>query len=149
MVALIPFLFLFFSSFASSQAQRGPQQLALPSLSSLNLTSADSPLAFLLPQSATLVTLSISLCTSSSSLPRFFVTNASQVTITQPESFAGVLELLLDGGLVEWQGGTPNGGSLAVFAPSTATASDLWNFEIGVSNSSTSSSFQSARFPSN
>jgi hypothetical protein len=72
--------------------------------------------------------ISIAVC-SQSSLPRFFVTNDTSLSIPGSGGGANVFEIVLNAGLGNWTGLASEGGVLAV------ENVDQTSFEVGVSNS--------------
>lgn len=104
------------------------QALAVNNVTSFNTLSLASP-AFTLPHKEQL-SITIALCSDSSSIPQFFVSNTSDTaTLHDPEETFSNIQLI--SGLGRWSGRFANGGVLAV-------ASDDPNgvvFDIGVSDS--------------
>ncbi|KZT30269.1 hypothetical protein NEOLEDRAFT_1054732 [Neolentinus lepideus HHB14362 ss-1] len=91
------------------------QQLSIGSLNtytSANFSGSTSP-ALRLPPSTNL-SVSVAICLSSQSLPRFFVTNNTEISLPGPSGGSNVFEIQLNDGYGNWTGSTPEGGVLAV-----------------------------------
>ena len=116
---------------------RAQQQLSLDTFVDLDSSKLPSPPSFRLPaDTSSPLYVSVALCASSSSPPRFFVTN--DTTFTQPGpgdvDDVSVFEVIVGPeGFGSWAGTLTNGGILAVQKGSTTTP-----FEVVVSATSTS-----------
>jgi calcium channel MID1 len=102
------------------------QNLTVNNVTSFNTLNLQSTSSFSLPQSEQL-SITIALCSKSSSIPRFFVSNNSDsVTLDDPGD-----EIEFSSGLGSWFGRFANGGVLAIKSIET----DDVAFDIGISDS--------------
>jgi hypothetical protein len=106
------------------------QSLTVNNVTSFNTLSLPSTSSFSLPQSEQLL-ITITLCSKSSSIPQFFVSNSSNsATLDHPEDSFSEIQLL-SSGLGSWFGRFANGGVLAI----ESSNSDGVVFDIGISDS--------------
>jgi calcium channel MID1 len=106
------------------------QNLTVNNVTSFNTLSLPSNPSFSLPQSEQL-SITIALCSKSSSIPQFFVSNSSDsATLDDPEEDP-FSEIQFASGLGNWFGMFANGGVLAIKSDS----SDDVAFDIGISDS--------------
>lgn len=100
------------------------QQITLNSASSFSSSSRVS-----IPASTDVLTVSVALCTSGTSTPRFFVTNNTQISVPSAGDVgqSDVFEIEVADGIGIWTGFMENGGTLV------ATDSGRSSYEIGVS----------------
>lgn len=120
-----PLLCLLFASLVAAQTTA---VLSLNALVSISPTNLPSPPTFSLPASAQLA-ISIAVCSgnTTTSLPRFWVTNDTSTGTPSSAGGDNVFEIVLDAGLGSWTGVGTVGGLLAV-----ENAGQTF-FEIGVS----------------
>ncbi|KIP02455.1 hypothetical protein PHLGIDRAFT_95971, partial [Phlebiopsis gigantea 11061_1 CR5-6] len=103
--------------------------LALNSLYTPTPTARTTPSLFALPTSSANVSVSVALCASAATPPRFFVSNDSSVRPSQSDvGEPGVYEITLSQGYGEWRGPFSDGGYLAVSGAGQVP------FEVGVSD---------------
>lgn len=108
------------------------QILSVNNVMSFNTLNLPSPPSFTLPQSEQL-SITITLCSQSSSIPQFFVSNRSDTaTLNDPEN--PFFEIQLTSGIGRWFGRFADGGVLAI-EPSNSNDSNGVAFDIGVSDS--------------
>lgn len=88
-----------------------------------------SPAIFAIPPFPSNLSVSVAICSSSSSFPRFFFSNDSSKRVASPNDAEGegYTEMILQDGFAEWTGGFREGGYLAV------TNTGQTPFEIGLS----------------
>ncbi|KAG6917218.1 hypothetical protein DXG01_003423 [Tephrocybe rancida] len=112
---------------AALAAAQSRKILSLNSNSAFSPSTTPTPAVFDLPTAANL-TISVALCSATSSLPRFFVTNSSSSGVPGSGGGIDVFEIQLTNGLGSWTGIFDDGGVLAV--------EDLQqtSFELGVSD---------------
>src|SRR5258708_2488314 len=79
--------------------------LSIPSKTSASVSSAESVVAFTIPQSSSALNLNVVLCTSTQPSPRFFVHDGTGIDPSTAET-SGV-ELILSGGFALWNGNGP------------------------------------------
>ncbi|KAG5650500.1 hypothetical protein H0H81_012013 [Sphagnurus paluster] len=103
------------------------QQLSINSNNQFSASNPPRPPVFTLPAAANL-TITVALCSSTSSPPRFFVTNDTTVGVPGPGGGQNVFEIDVDNGLGSWVGLFPDGGVLAIQAAVQVA------FELGVSD---------------
>lgn len=103
------------------------RELPLNSNSPFSPSSAPNPPVFSLPRSNDL-SITVALCSSGNSSPRFFVTNSSSVDTPGSSSGKDVFEIVLNGGYGNWTGPFRDGGVLAVENVGQTS------FELGVSD---------------
>jgi calcium channel MID1 len=110
-------------------------QLSLNSLYSSKSSSRSVPTLFSLPGSKSNVSVSVALCSATTSAPRFFLSNDTSISQPGPEDVGedGVFEIALEDGWGEWTGSLTEGGVLAVSNSGSAQTP----FEIGVSDDGT------------
>ena len=107
------------------------QELTLNNITSFNTQSLPPSPSFSLPQSNQL-SITIALCSKSSSIPHFFVSNSSDsATIDGPNDAFSEIEF--SSGLGNWTGRFANGGVLAIEADNLKIESVA--FDIGISDS--------------
>ncbi|KAF8152295.1 stretch-activated cation channel Mid1 [Crassisporium funariophilum] len=111
---------------ASITYAQATQALALNSVASFNSQRLPNPPLFSLPQQQEQLSITIALCSDSSSKPRFFVSNSSD-TATPDDS--GSTEIQLQDGNGSWNGRFANGGVLSV----DTNGAEGVSFDIGVS----------------
>lgn len=87
------------------------------------------PAIFAIPPFPTNLSVSVAVCSSSNSTPRFFFSNDSSKRVASPKDAEGegYTEMILQDGFAEWTGGFREGGFLAV------TNTGQTPFEIGLS----------------
>ena len=106
-------------------------QLALNNVTSFNTLRLPSPPSFTLPQKEQL-SVTIALCSKSSSMPQFFVSNSSNTaTLNNPKD--NFSEIPLTSGLGTWAGSFASGGVLVV-QPSNSDDPNGVAFDIGISD---------------
>ena len=103
------------------------QTLTVNNVTSFNTLSLPSTPSFSLPQSVNL-SITIAICSQSSSIPHFFVSNSSDSATFPEDSFS---EIEFTYGLGSWSGRFANGGVLAIESNNSGGVS----FDIGISNS--------------
>ncbi|KAG6848464.1 hypothetical protein H0H93_016751 [Arthromyces matolae] len=109
-------------------AGQNRKALSLNSNSPFSPTTVPNPPQFTLPSTAN-ITISVALCSSSASLPRFFVTNSSdEANAPSSGGDIDVYEIVLKNGWGTWSGTFEDGGVLAI--------EDIGqtSFEIGLSD---------------
>ena len=105
------------------------QNLTVNNVTSFNTLSLPSKPSFSLPQSERL-SITIALCSKSSSIPQFFVSNSSN-SATLHDSEHTFSKIQFSSGLGSWFGRFANGGVLAIESNNT----DGVAFDIGISDS--------------
>lgn len=106
------------------------QSLTVNNIASFNTLSLPSKQSFSLPQSEQL-SITIALCSQSSSIPQFFVSNNSDSATLDDDPEDTFFEIQLSSGLGGLCGRFANGGVLAV----QSSNSDGVAFDIGISDS--------------
>lgn len=110
------------------------QRLTLNNVSSFNTLRLPSSPSFTLPQEEQL-SITIALCSVSSSIPQFFVSNSSNTaTLNDPGSEDVFSEIPFTTGLGTWIGSFANGGVLAVQLSNPDDPNGV-AFDIGISDS--------------
>ena len=126
--AMLPESLLCLLSAAIAYSQT-TQSLTVNNVTSFNTLSLPSKQSFSLPQNEQL-SITIALCSKSSSIPQFFVSNNSDsATLDDPEDTFS--EIQFSSGLGSWCGRFANGGVLAI----ESNSSDGVAFDIGISDS--------------
>jgi calcium channel MID1 len=111
------------------------QRLELNQVTSLNTQGLPQPPSFAIPQQQKL-SISVAICSDSTPLPRFFVSNISSSDSQDdpgPNGGPNVFEIALGRGQGNWTGTFVNGGIIAVDSNGASGVP----FEIGVSDSGT------------
>jgi calcium channel MID1 len=112
---MLPESLIFLLTATTVYAQARPN-LELNKTTSLNTQRLPQPPSFAIPQQRKLW-ISIALCSDSSSFPRFFVSNISNLDSQSdpgPNGGPNVFEIVLEQGQGNWTGTFVNGGILAV-----------------------------------
>ena len=109
------------------------QNLALNNVTSFNTLNLLPPLSFTLPHKEQL-SITIALCSKSSSIPQFFVSNTSDTATLNDHKYS-FSQIQFMSGLGSWIGRFANGGVLAVVEPSNSNDPNGVVFDIGISDS--------------
>ncbi|KAG6815403.1 hypothetical protein H0H87_002205 [Tephrocybe sp. NHM501043] len=117
-------LCLLYATLVSAQARK---TLSLNSNTAFSSSDTPNPPVFDLP-TADNFTISVALCSSTNSIPRFFVTNSSSPGIPGSTGGTDVFEIQITNGLGNWTGTFANGGVLAIEDVGKAS------FELGISD---------------
>lgn len=113
-------------------AQPGQTLLGIPSLNGFNLQPSSSPMLYILPPSAPSITVSVALCSVNTPLPRVFVNNSTTPGPTVGPGDPQTYEITFEDGVGVWTGEAPTGATIAAYVGDGATATSVWQFEIGV-----------------
>ncbi|KAI0781647.1 stretch-activated Ca2+-permeable channel component-domain-containing protein [Irpex lacteus] len=99
-----------------AQVSHAQQTLSLDKVFNFTATSLPNPPIFSLPPAHANVSISVALCASSASQPRFFVTNDTSITQPGEEDVAdgNAFEISLQDGFGAWSGIVNDGGFLAI-----------------------------------
>ncbi|KAG6809623.1 hypothetical protein H0H92_015501 [Tricholoma furcatifolium] len=98
---------------AALTAAQASATLSLNSNSAFSQSNTPNPPQFILPN-APILTISVALCSSTTSVPRFFVTNSSTTVTPTSNGGTDVFEIQLTQGLGIWSGIFTHGGLLAI-----------------------------------